>query len=63
MLRTSLGKEVSHPVSQPHHPAFVLGIVPHRCSWVCHPFPPNRMRGLELALADLAEKGSRVLST
>lgn len=39
MLRTSLGKEVSHPVSQPHHPAFILGIVPCRCSRVCHPFP------------------------
>lgn len=58
-LRTSLGKEMSHPVSQPHHPAFILGIVPHHCSWVCHPLPLPRICGLSLAQADLAEKGSR----
>lgn len=32
MLRTSLGKEMSHPVSQPWRPAFILGIVPSHCS-------------------------------
>lgn len=31
-LRASLGKEVSHRVSQTHHPVFILGIVPYGCS-------------------------------
>lgn len=54
-LRTSLGKEMSHPVSQPRLPAFILGIVPPHFSSVCHPFPWKHMCGLEMAPAGLAE--------
>lgn len=65
MLRTSLGKEVSHLVSQPRRPAFILGIVPCHCSSLLPfpPSPPHHMCGLKAAQADCTKKGSWVLST
>lgn len=55
MLRTSLGKEMSHPVSQPRRPAFILGIVPPPCSSVCHPFAVNHVCRLEMAQIGLRQ--------